>query len=45
MIADKFNDYFTNIGPELAKGIPEVTEKVYLCGTFKNYVFSTCNYR
>ena len=47
MIADKFNDYFTNIGPELAKGIPEVTEKPedYLCGTFKNYVFSTCNYR
>ena len=38
MSADKFNDYFTNIGPELAKGIPEVTEKPedYLCGTFNN---------
>ena len=35
LIADKFNDYFTNIGPVLAKGIPEVTEKPedYLSGT------------
>ena len=40
-IADKFNDYFTNLGPELAKGIPEVTEKPedYLSGTFKNSMF------
>ena len=47
MIADKCNDYFTNRGPELAKEIPEVTEKPedYLSGTFKNYVFSTCNHR
>ena len=41
MIADKFNDYFTNIGPELAKEIPEVSEKPedYLSGTFKNSMF------
>ena len=41
MIADKFNDYFTNTGPELAKGLPEVAEKPedYLCGTFKNSMF------
>ena len=41
MIADKFNGYFTNIDPELAKGIPEVTENPedYLCGTFKNSMF------
>ena len=41
LIADKFNVYFTNIGPEFAKGIPEVTERPedYICRTFKNSMF------
>ena len=47
LIADKFNEYFTTVGSELANEIPFVTEKLhdYLDEIYKNYVFSTCNHR
>ena len=41
LIADKFNDFFVNIGPELAKAIPPGTRKVteYLTGDFQQSMF------
>ena len=41
LIADKFNEYFTTVGSELANEIPFVTEKPYdyLDGIYKNSIF------
>ena len=41
LIADKFNEYFTTVGSELANEIPFVTEKPndYLDGIYKNSMF------
>ena len=43
LIADKFNDFFVNIGPELAKAIPPGIRKVteYLTGDFQKSMFFT----
>ena len=41
LIADKFNEYFTTVGSELANEIPFVIEKPdeYLDGIYKNSMF------
>ena len=40
-IADRFNNYFINVGPSLAKQIPisSRTATSYLCGNFVNSIF------
>jgi hypothetical protein len=45
-IPNKFNEYFTNIGPNLAKNIKNSSEtnfKKYLTGNYKNSMFLALN--